>query len=215
MLVACSFTRFKGFDVSGFDTLVIVKNTEIFKSCIPQDGVDTTKEYFIGVRCHFDGQAPDKIEFVYTFWMSSEEDSKQFFGSLLKDSNLPQVVKDQYRNSEETMYVTTDGRIVDRDEWLDIGEAKSEVAIKQLPESTWQTYTIDIESRLEKYKGKTPDGKPMGIVIPIGWGIYKPSLFPSLKDRTLNLNIIIDKNGNVEVEEDYRWEHELPDNPYA
>ena len=55
----------------------------------------------------------------------------------------------------------------------------------------------------------------MGLTIPIGWGIFLPSALPSLQDRILNLEINIDKNGKVEVEDNYHWKNELPSNPYA
>ncbi|WP_019674139.1 hypothetical protein [Psychrobacter lutiphocae] len=207
-LTACASTYVEGFDVD-FDrdeALIVVKNTDIFKKCIPTNSVDVNSEYFIGVHCIFEGRAPDEYTITYAVWMNDDEDTKHFYGKEIWsfDSGL-----------DENTYITIDGRSVSRDEWMEHGELNRIEAISNLPDSAWQTYTIDSKNRLEKYKGKTPDGQPSGITIPIGWGIFMPSFFPWLQDRVLYLDINIDKNGKVEVEENYHWKNELPDNPYA
>lgn len=191
----------------GEDYFIVIKNTSIFKKCKPTYSYeDNNAEYFVGVSCVFEGKAPDKFTITYAVWFDDEEDTKRFYGEEIWsfDSGL-----------DDNTYITIDGNSVTRDEWIKRGKEKRKQAIAQLPDSAWQTYTVDIKSTLEKYEGKTPEGNPMGIAIPIGWGIYYPSLFPNLKDRTLSLDIRIDKEGNVELKEDYRWENELPANPYS
>lgn len=207
-LTACGSTYVRGFSVTSSDTLIVVKNTDIFKKCKPQNGVDLNSEYFIGVRCVFDSHAPDEYTITYAVWMDDEERRERFYGKI-------EDVYDDDRGVTVARYVDINGNIVTREEWQERASKKIDKALDSLPETAWQTYTIDSKKRLEKYKGKTPDGQPMGITIPIGWGIFLPSIFPGLQNRALYLDINIDKNGNIEVEEKFRWENELPDNPYA
>lgn len=207
-LTACASTYVRGFNVGSSDRLIVVKNTDIFKKCIPQDGVDLNSEYFIGVRCVFESRAPDEYTITYAVWMDDEELGERFYGKI-------EDVYDDARGVTVARYVDINGNIVTREEWQERAAKKINKALGNLPETVWQTYTIDSKNRLQKYKGKTPDGQPMGITIPIGWGIFLPSIFPSLQNRALDLDIRIDKNGKVEVKEDYSWENVLPANPYA
>lgn len=209
-LTACASTYVRSFDVD-FDrdeALIVVKNTDIFKKCIPQDGVDLNSKYFIGVRCVFESRAPDEYTITYAVWMDDEELGERFYGKI-------EDVYDDASGVTVARYVDINGNVVTREEWQERAAKKINKALGNLPESAWQTYTIDSKNRLQQYKGKTPDGQPMGITIPIGWGIFLPSIFPSLQNRALDLYINIDKKGNIEVEEQFRWEDELPDNPYA
>ena len=207
-LTACASTNVEGISVDGEDSLIVIKNTSIFEQCLPQNGVDLNSSYFIGVRCLFKDKAHDKFTITYAVWFDDEEDTKRFQGKQIQvnveDSDVSAV-----------NYITIDGQVVSRTEWIALGNKNRNQAIAQLPASAWQTYTVDVKSTLEKYEGKTPEGNPMGIAIPIGWGIYYPSLFPNLKDRTLSLDLRIDKEGNVKLKEEYRWENELPNNPYS
>ena len=207
-LTACASTNVEGISVDGEDSLIVIKNTSIFEQCLPQNGVDLNSSYFIGVRCLFKDKAPDKFTITYAVWFDDEEDTKRFQGKQIQvnveDSDVSAV-----------NYITIDGQVVSRTEWIALGNKNRNQAIAQLPASAWQTYTVDVKSTLKKYEGKTPKGNPMGIAIPIGWGIYYPSLFPNLKDRTLSLDIRIDKEGNVKLKEEYRWENELQGNPYS
>lgn len=207
-LTACASTNVEGISVDGEDSLIVIKNTSIFEQCLPQNGVDLNSSYFIGVRCLFKDKAHDKFTITYAVWFDDEEDTKRFQGKQIQvnveDSDVSAV-----------NYITIDGQVVSRTEWIALGNKNRNQAIAQLPASAWQTYTVDVKSTLKKYEGKTPKGNPMGIAIPIGWGIYYPSLFPNLKDRTLSLDIRIDKEGNVKLKEEYRWENELPNNPYS
>lgn len=207
-LTACASTNVEGISVDGEDSLIVIKNTSIFEQCLPQNGVDLNSSYFIGVRCLFKDKAHDKFTITYAVWFDDEEDTKRFQGKQIQvnveDSDVSAV-----------NYITIDGQVMSRTEWIALGNKNRNQAIAQLPASAWQTYTVDVKSTLKKYEGKTPKGNPMGIAIPIGWGIYYPSLFPNLKDRTLSLDIRIDKEGNVKLKEEYRWENELPNNPYS
>lgn len=208
-LNACADTYVEGFSSGGVDSLIVIKNTSIFKQCEPKHPYENNdSKYFVGVSCRFEGKALDTFDITYATWFDREEQRKRFYGKI----------EDVYDNDREVTvarYLDIDGNIVTRDVWQERAQEKINDAISQLPDSAWQTYTVDVKSRLAKYKGKTPEGRPMGIVIPLGLGMVYPSLFPSLKDRTLNLDIRIDKQGNVEVEEHYNWENELRQNPYA
>ena len=208
-LTACASTNVEGISAGGEDSLIVIKNTSIFKKCKPRHPYeDNNAEYFVGVSCIFEGKAPDKFTITYAVWIDDEEDTKRFQGKQIQvnveDSDVSAV-----------NYITIDGQVVSRTEWIALGNKNRNQAIAQLPASAWQTYTVDVKSTLKKYEGKTPKGNPMGIAIPIGWGIYYPSLFPNLKVRTLSLDIRIDKEGNVKLKEEYRWENELPNNPYS
>jgi|GEM_PF-5602793 len=208
LLSTCGSTYVDGFSVTSPDTLIVVKNTDIFKKCIPKDGEDPKNEYFIGVRCIFKGKAPDGFNITYAVWLDDNERRNRFYGKI-------EYVYDEESGVTVPRYIDINGNIVSREVWEERATKKIDKAISEFPESAWKTYTIDAKNRLEKYKGKTPDGQPMGLTIPIGWGIFLPSILPSLKDKTLNLDININKNGKVEVEEDYHWKNELPSNPYA
>lgn len=207
-LSACASTYTDGFSVTSSDTLIVVKNTDIFKKCIPKDGENVNSEYFIGVRCIFNGKAPDEFSITYAVWLNDEERRNRFYGKI-------EYVYDEESGVTVPRYIDINGNVVSREVWGERATKKIDKAISELPESAWKTYTVNTKSRLEKYKSITPDGQPMGITIPIGWGIFLPSVLPSLQDRTLNLDIRIDQNGKVDIKEDYGWENELPSNPYA
>ena len=207
-LSACANTYVEGFDLDGSDSRVVIKNTSIFKQCKPiYSHYESEKSnYFFGVRCSFENRIPpDSFEIVYAVWPNDDISFERFFGEEVW----------RYESGESNIYTSTDGKRVSKEEWMTLGNENLNQVVEQLPESAWQTYTVEVKSTLEKYKDKTPEGRPMGIVIPLGLGMVYPSLFPSLKDRTLNLDIRIDKQGNIEVEEKYNWENELRQNPYA
>ena len=209
-LTACGLTSVEGFHV-GFDrddSLIVIKNTDIFEQCKPAYSHYESKEsdYFFGVRCSFENTAPpDSFEIVYAVWPNDDIDFERFFGEEVW----------RYEPGESNIYTSADGKRVSKEEWMTLGNENLNKAIAQLPGSAWQTYTVDVKSTLKKYKDKTPEGNPMGIAIPIGWGIYYPSLFPSLQDRIIQFDLLIDKEGNVKLKEDYRWENELQGNPYS
>ena len=212
-LTACASTNVEGISVDGEDSLIVIKNTSIFEQCLPQNGVDLNSSYFIGVRCLFKDKAPDKFTITYAVWFDNDEDIERFYGRMIERKE-PKVNRPKGESGNYD-FITVDGQNVSKTKWREIAHSKRKQAIAQLPASAWQTYTVDVKSTLKKYEGKTPEGNPMGIAIPIGWGIYYPSLFPNLKDRTLSLDIRIDKEGNVKLKEEYRWENELPNNPYS
>lgn len=192
----------------GEDYYTVIKNTPIFKKCKPAYSHYESKEsdYFFGVRCSFENTAPpDSFEIVYAVWPNDDIDFERFFGEEVW----------RYEPGESNIYTSADGKRVSKEEWMKLGNENLNKAIAQLPASAWQTYTVDVKSTLKKYEGKTPEGNPMGIAIPIGWGIYYPSLFPSLQDRIIQFNLLIDKEGNVKLKEEYRWENELQGNPYS
>lgn len=213
-LTACASTNVEGISAGGEDSLIVIKNTSIFKKCKPRHPYeDNNAEYFVGVSCVFEGKAPDKFTITYAVWFDNDEDIERFYGRMIERKE-PKVNRPKGESGNYD-FITIDGQNVSKTKWREIAHSKRKQAIAQLPASAWQTYTVDVKSTLEKYKGKTPEGNPMGIAIPIGWGIYYPSLFPNLKDRTLSLDIRIDKEGNVKLKEEYRWENELPNNPYS
>ena len=192
----------------GEDYYTVIKNTPIFKKCKPAYSHYESKEsdYFFGVRCSFENtEPPDSFEIVYAVWPNDDIDFERFFGEEVW----------RYEPGESNIYTSADGKRVSKEEWMKLGNENLNQAIAQLPASAWQTYTVDVKSTLKKYEGKTPEGNPMGIAIPIGWGIYYPSLFPSLQDRIIQFNLLIDKEGNVKLKEEYRWENELQGNPYS
>ena len=192
----------------GEDYYTVIKNTPIFKKCKPAYSHYESKEsdYFFGVRCSFENTAPpDSFEIVYAVWPNDDIDFERFFGEEVW----------RYEPGESNIYTSADGKRVSKEEWMKLGNENLNQAIAQLPGSAWQTYTVDVKSTLKKYEGKTPEGNPMGIAIPIGWGIYYPSLFPSLQDRIIQFDLLIDKEGNVKLKEEYRWENELQGNPYS
>lgn len=192
----------------GEDYYTVIKNTPIFKKCKPAYSHYESKEsdYFFGVRCSFENtEPPDSFEIVYAVWPNDDIDFERFFGEEVW----------RYEPGESNIYTSADGKRVSKEEWMKLGNENLNQAIAQLPGSAWQTYTVDVKSTLKKYEGKTPEGNPMGIAIPIGWGIYYPSLFPSLQDRIIQFNLLIDKEGNVKLKEEYRWENELQGNPYS
>lgn len=207
-LTACGSTQIEGVSVGGEDYYTVIKNTPIFKKCKPAYSHYESKEsdYFFGVRCSFENTAPpDSFEIVYAVWPNDDIDFERFFGEEVW----------RYEPGESNIYTSADGKRVSKEEWMKLGNENLNKAIAQLPASAWQTYTVDVKSTLKKYEGKTPEGNPMGIAIPIGWGIYYPSLFPSLQDRIIQFNLLIDKEGNVKLKEEYRWENELQGNPYS
>lgn len=207
-LTACASTQIEGISVDGEDYFIVIKNTSIFEKCKPAYSFYESKEsdYFFGVRCLFENiEPPDSFEITYAVWPNGDIDFERFFGKETW----------RYGPGVDNIYIDLEGNSLTKEEWLRNGNKNLNKAIAQLPDSAWQTYTVNVKSTSEKYKDKTPEGRPMGIVIPLGWGMVYPSLFPSLKDRTLNLDIRIDKQGHVEVEEHYNWENELPNNPYA
>lgn len=192
----------------GEDYYTVIKNTPIFKKCKPAYSHYESKEsdYFFGVRCSFENtEPPDSFEIVYAVWPNDDIDFERFFGEEVW----------RYEPGESNIYTSADGKRVSKEEWMKLGNENLNQAIAQLPGSAWQTYTVDVKSTLKKYEGKTPEGNPMGIAIPIGWGIYYPSLFPSLQDRIIQFDLLIDKEGNVKLKEEYRWENELQGNPYS
>ena len=192
----------------GEDYYTVIKNTPIFKKCKPAYSHYESKEsdYFFGVRCSFENtEPPDSFEIVYAVWPNDDIDFERFFGEEVW----------RYEPGESNIYTSADGKRVSKEEWMKLGNENLNKAIAQLPGSAWQTYTVDVKSTLKKYEGKTPEGNPMGIAIPIGWGIYYPSLFPSLQDRIIQFDLLIDKEGNVKLKEEYRWENELQGNPYS
>lgn len=192
----------------GEDYYTVIKNTPIFKKCKPAYSHYESKEsdYFFGVRCSFENtEPPDSFEIVYAVWPNDDIDFERFFGEEVW----------RYEPGESNIYTSADGKRVSKEEWMKLGNENLNKAIAQLPASAWNTYTVDVKSTLKKYEGKTPEGNPMGIAIPIGWGIYYPSLFPSLQDRIIQFDLLIDKEGNVKLKEEYRWENELQGNPYS
>lgn len=207
-LTACASTQIEGISVDGEDYFIVIKNTSIFEKCKPAYSFYESKEsdYFFGVRCLFENTAPpDSFEIVYAIWPNDDIGFERFFGKEIW----------KYEPGVDNIYIDLEGNSLTKEEWLRNGNKNLNKAIAQLPDSAWKTYTVDVKSTLEKYKDKTPEGRPMGIVIPFGWGTYFPSLFPSLQDRIIQFDLLIDKEGNVELEEDYRWKNELPSNPYA
>lgn len=205
-LTACADTHVKGVNIDGSESLIVVKNTSVFEKCIPDHPYeDSDSKYFLGVSCRFESKVPDTFNITYATWLDRDKDTEQFYGQEIW-INEPGVAN---------KYISVDGQNLNSDKWMALGAKNRKKAIAQLPDSAWQTYTVNLKSTLEKYKDKTPEGRPRGIVIPLGLGMVYPSLFPSLKDRTLNLDIRIDKQGHVEVEEHYNWENELRQNPYA
>lgn len=208
-LTACASTNVEGISVDGKDSLIVIKNTSIFEQCKPTHPYeDNDSSYFLGVRCLFKGKAPDKFTVTYVVWFDNDEDTKRFQGKQIQ-------VNVEDKDVSVANYITIDGQVVSRSEWIALGNKNRNQAIAQLPDSAWQTYTVDVKNTLERYEGKTPKGEPMGIVIPLGWGTYFPSLFPSLQDRVIQFDLLIDKEGKVELEEDYRWKNVLPNNPYS
>lgn len=92
---------------------------------------------------------------------------------------------------------------------VDEGRARRTKALDALPESSWHTFTIKPKQILEKYRWKSPEGRPVGIIIPVGnSAIIYPSLYPYSKDKILTIRMSLDENDNLKIDEDFKWENE-------
>lgn len=150
-------------------------------------------------RCSFKGKIPKEITIEYTPWLSYDEDISTYYG------------KDEF-HTEGTgyfVYYNPNGEKVSKERWSDVGRVRRTKALDALPESSWHTFTIKPKQILEKYRCKSPEGRPVGIIIPVGnSAITYPSLYPYSKDKILTIRMSLDENDNLKIDEDFKWENE-------
>ena len=186
------------------DKMYFIKNSDNLNLCTYTSKKKYAYSYW-GSRCYFKGKIPEKIVIEYTPWLSYDEDTLTYYG------------KDEF-HTEGTGYFTyynPSGEQVSKERWFDDGAARRRKALDALSESSWHTFTIKPKQILEEYKWKSPEGRPVGIVIPIGNSAFiYPSLYPYSKDKVLTIEMSLDKNDNLKVNESFKWEDEyLKDMP--
>lgn len=184
---------------SAQNKMYFVKNNDNLNLCTYMSNKNERTYSSWVSRCYFKGKIPKEITIEYTPWLSNDEDTLTYYG------------KDEF-HTEGTGYFTyynPSGEQVSKERWFDDGAARREKALDALPESSWQTFTIKPKQILEKYKWKVPEGRPVGIVIPIGNSAFVyPSIYPYNKDKVLTIEMSLDENYKLKIDEDFKWEDE-------
>ncbi len=190
---------------SAQDKMYFVKNNENLNLCTYMSNNNERPYSSWASRCYFKGKIPKEITIEYTPWLPYDEDKLTYYG------------KSKFYPEEKpfTIYYNPNGEQVSEERWVDEGITRRQEALDALPESSWHTFTIKPKQILEKYRWKSPEGRPVGITIPVGSsGIIYPSLYPYSKDKVLTINMSLDENNNLEINEIFKWEDEyLKDMP--
>lgn len=181
---------------SAQNKMYFVKNSDNLNLCTYMSERNTRNYSSWVSRCSFEGKVPKEITIKFTPWLPYDEDTLTYYG------------KSKFYPEEKpfTIYYNPSGEQVSEERWFDDGDARREKALEALPESSWQTFTIKPKQILEKYKWKSPKGRPVGIVIPIGNSAFVyPSLYPYSKDKVLTIEMSLDENGNLKIDENFKW----------
>lgn len=188
---------------SAQNKMYFVKNSENLNLCTyMSENNEHTYSSWVS-RCYFKGKVPKDITIKYTPWLSNDEDTLLYYG------------KSKFYPEEKpfTIYYNPNGEQVSKERWSDEGRARRTKALDALPESSWHTFTIKPKRILEKYRWKSPVGRPVGIIIPVGnSAIIYPSLYPYSKDKVLTIRMSLDENDNLKIDEDFKWEDEYKKN---
>lgn len=184
---------------SAQDKMYFVKNNDNLNLCTYMSNKNERPYSSWVSRCYFKGKIPKEITIEYTPWLPYDEDTLKYLG------------KDEF-HTEGTGYFTyynPNGEQVSEERWVDEGIARRTEDLDALPESSWRTFTIKPKQILEKYKWKSPEGRPVGIIIPIGNSAFiYPSMYPYSKDKVLTIEISLDENDNLNIDESFKWEDE-------
>ncbi len=179
------------------DYIYIKRPNSLFQNCVPnksRSSASDTKDYFSFMNCDFQQNIPDTISFQYLV-EPSDNDIREYFGKSVINYNT---------NSLEYFDIYGN-KVSSKEEWLRRGSERQHKAIMALPTSAWKTYTIDLKSIMNKYKGVKPKGTPTLGGLPVGIGVPIGSPFGGLHKRELRLKVDITDN-KVTVKERYSWE---------
>lgn len=176
-------------------------------SCLYAEGWKYYNAGGAGGNCRFENisDLPEIITVKYTKWLPYQEMEKKYYG-----------VKTYIKGSLDDIYYNPEGKEVTKEQFDIEGRERFTKALDALPQSAWQTYTFYPKQIAEKYKHKNPEGKPMGLAIPIGiGGIGFPSVIPSAKPKVLDITITMFTDGTISQSEKFYWENGYTPNLYT